>query len=383
MARIIDCDTHFLEPDSVYVDHIDPRHRDLALTIEKDDLGWRWLTHRGRRLSRMDIHTPGRVELLGEQERRYMAGEPCPIDTPPIDDPWEPAARIAVLERNGVDASIVYPNTGLIWENLLRDDVPSLCANMQAYNTWLIEQAPDHRGRLYPVAMLGLRNPDWFHAEIRRCAKAGIKLAMVAPNPVNGCSLAHPDFDAVWGAFQELDMAVCFHVSSYELPLHPAWYAIDPHPANKLLDTTFLHLAAAVATTALIVHGKLEAFPNLRIGITELSAGWVPGHLMHMDGAAHFYERQRGVPLAKLPLRPSEYFRRQVRVNAFPLEGAATLMDLAGREIWMWGSDYPHAEGMPEPSWPRYRKLQPRPLERDEAAALGGGNAAYLIGEAA
>ena len=81
-----------------------------------------------------------------------------------------------------------------------------------------------------------------------------------------------------------------------------------------------------------------------------------------------------------MPLRPSEYFRRQVRVNAFPLEAPARLIEQSGPELYMWGSDHPHAEGMEKPSFQDYLGLQPRPLEPAEHDALAGGNAAFLLG---
>jgi hypothetical protein len=170
-------------------------------------------------------------------------------------------------------------------------------------------------------------------------AKAGCKLAMIGAAPVDGKALAHPDFDRAWAVLQELDMAICFHVSNIQLPLDPAWYALDPEPVNKLMDTAFLYLAPAVALANLICHGKLEQFPQLRFGVFELSAGWVPGFLMHLDGAFHFYRQQRGHALSELAMQPSAYFKRQVRVNAFPREGAARLMDMVGPDVFMWGSD--------------------------------------------
>ena len=383
MMRIIDADTHFMEPDDVYAAHVEPRHRDLALRVERDERGWRWLCHRDRRLHRLDDHTPGRVDLIGEQRRRFETGAPWAEPASPIPDPWQPAERIAVLDAGGVDASIVFPNLGLGWQAELADDLPSLTANMSAYNTWLLERLPECGSRLYPAALLHLRDLDWFERELVRCARAGIKLAMIGPEPVANRSLAHPDFERVWALFQEHEVSVGFHVSSIQLPLHPAWYALDPQRGNKLLDITFLYLPAAVAVAALIVHGQLDRFPGLRIGITELSAGWVPGFLMHLDGAATFYERQTGAPLTKLALRPSEYFKRQVRVNAFPLEGAAALRQFTGPDVFTWGSDYPHAEGMKRPSWADYLAVQPRVLDEGERAALGGGNAAFLLGDAA
>ncbi len=379
MTRIIDADTHFMEPPDVYQGHIDPKQRDLALRVERDEKGWPWLTHGKQRLIRVDSHTPGHPELIGEQQRRFAAGERWSPAEHEIPDPWQPDQRIENLARNGVDASIVFPNFGLGWEHRLSGDRPALFANLAAYNTWLLELMPNCGDRLFPVATLSLRDLDWFEAEVARCAKGGIKLAMLGAQVVDGKALAHPDFDRAWAALQDHGVSVCFHVSNIALPLDPAWYALDPESVNKLMDTAFLYLAPAVALANLICHGKFEQFPRLRFGVFELSAGWVPGFLMHLDGANHFYTQQRGHPLADLRMQPSAYFKRQVRVNAFPVEGAANLMNTVGPEVFMWGSDYPHAEGMAKPSWSRYRQLQPRELTEEEEAGLAGDNAAFLL----
>ncbi len=380
MARIIDADTHFMEPLTVYRDYIAPARRDLAIHVVRDDAGWPWLAFRGRRLHFVDDHVPGRVDLVGERRRRHRAGEAPPPPRPTPDDAFDTAARIRTHERHGVDAAIVFPNLGLLWEDCLRDDVPALCANLEAYNTWMLEQAQQGKDVLYPVVQLTLRDPDWFERELARCAGGGIKLAMIGAHPVGDRSLAHPDLDRVWAAFQDSDVAACFHVSQIQRPFDPAWYALDPEPLNKVLDSAFLYVPPALAVASLIAHGKLEQFPRLRIGIVELSARWVPEFLLHLDGAFEFYRLQTGRPLTELPLRPSEYFRRQVRVNAFAIEGAAHLISRAGEEIFMWGSDYPHAEGLAVPSWLEYERLQPRPLTDSERNALSGGNAEFLLG---
>jgi len=369
-----------MEPDSVYLDHIDPKKRDLALHVVRDDLDYPWMTFRGARLFRIDSPTPGKPELTGEEHRRYAVGQRWREKKHRISDPWRPADRIETLARNGVDGSILFPNHGLGWGDRLREEPEALLANLAAYNTFLLEILPDCKGKLYPAATLDLRDLDWFEAEVERMSSAGCKLAMIPPAPVEGRALAHPCFDRAWATLQDHDMGVCFHVSNFSLPLDPAWYALDPEPSNKLMDTAFLYLAPAVALASMICHGKLEEFPGLRFGVVELSAGWVPGYLMHLDGAYHFYTQQRGHSLAGLTMQPSEYFKRQVRVNAFPLEGAANLMDAVGSEVFMWGSDYPHAEGMSQPSWSRYLRAQPRELTTDEAASLGGGNAEFLLG---
>ena len=82
----------------------------------------------------------------------------------------------------------------------------------------------------------------------------------------------------------------------------------------------FLYTAAALACTDLIVNGVLERHPDLRLGIVELSAVWVPMYLMMLDGGVDFTTRLNGFAPAELSLRPSEYFRRQVRVSSFSYE---------------------------------------------------------------
>lgn len=379
MARVIDADSHLMEPGTLYRDYIDPGFRDRAVEVRPDQDGWPWITWRGRRYHVVDDHAPGRVAHLGEARRRQRRGERrSPPE--PAPDAFDVGARLATLDACGTDAAVVFPNLGLHWEDYLHDDAPALCANLAAWNRFAMEVAAESGGRLLPAAHLSLRDPDWFEAEVARCARGGLRVAMLGANCVDGRALAHPDFDRAWAALEHHHMAVCFHVSNIRLPLDPAWYALDPEPMNKVMDTVFLYLAPAVAVTSLIVHGTLERFPGLRIGIVEQSAGWVPGYLLHLDGACAFYEAQNGRPVAPLRLRPSEYFRRQVRVNAFPLEGAANLMDAAGDEIFMWGSDYPHAEGMAVPSFAEYERLQPRPLSAEEREKLGGRNASFWLG---
>ena len=101
---------------------------------------------------------------------------------------------------------------------------------------------------------------------------------------------------------------------------------------------------AALACTDLILNGTLERFPDLRIGIVELSAIWVPMYLMMLDGGYDFTTKLNGRPLAELSLRPSEYFRRQVRVSSFSYELPGRLIRQTG-DLYMCCSDYPHSEG--------------------------------------
>jgi hypothetical protein len=139
-----------------------------------------------------------------------------------------------------------------------------------------------------------------------------------------------------------------------------------------------LYVPAALACTDLILNGVLERHPDLRLGIVELSAVWVPLFLMMLDGGSQFVQRLNGRDRG-LPLRPSEYFRRQVRVSSFAYELPAQIQrQLGGAELLMCCSDYPHSEGTARPleDYAAPGKFALRP---DGAAGLFHDNAAFLL----
>ena len=116
------------------------------------------------------------------------------------------------------------------------------------------------------------------------------------------------------------------------------------------LDAVFIYTAAALACTDLILNGTLERFPDLRIGIVELSSMWVPLYLMMLDGATAFTRQINGVRPASAAAAPSDYFRRQVRVSSFSYESPAHLAEqIGGTDLLMCCSDYPHSEGTSTP----------------------------------
>ncbi|GIW40359.1 MAG: hypothetical protein KatS3mg076_0936 [Candidatus Binatia bacterium] len=214
--RVIDADMHFYEPRNLWIERIDRRFRDRALRIEEDERGFPWLVSGSKKIQLAEVHVPGRVELLGEgrrREREWDGRKPPPFEEQLRPEYYEVGARLRYMDEHGVDAGIFFPNFGLAWEDLLRDDVPATCANMEAYNTWAAEVSAEAPERLYGVAHLTLRDPQWAEREIARIARAGLRLAMIGPNPVDGKALAHPDLDRIWACFQDHEVAPVFHVS--------------------------------------------------------------------------------------------------------------------------------------------------------------------------
>jgi len=378
MSAVTDCDQHLYESRTCWADHIEPAWRDEALRIEDDDLGYAWLRWRDRPLGMADVQIPGRTAELGEHRQRWRQGLPATYqydDALPTDY-WEPSARVGRLDHLGVDAAVLFPNFGLGWERKLSESMPALTANMSAWNRWCEAVAADGRGRLQPVAHLTLRDPEWLEHELERLHRAGVRLGMVAPATVDGRPMSHPDHERLWASFVEHGVTPVFHVADQSRVLEDAWYTDPPDAFVPTVESVFLWTPAALAVTDLIVNGVLARHPQLRLGIVELSAIWVPMFLLMLDGAVAFTARLNGRPLCELELSPSEYFRRQVRVAAFSYERPDRL-GARSDSIYMCCSDYPHSEGTAS-ILADYHATGSDP---DRDRALFHDNVAFLLGQ--
>ena len=380
MTAVIDCDQHLYESRTVWADHIDPGMRDQALRIEDDDLGYAWVRWGEQPLEIADVQHPGETTVLGDQRRHRREGAPAPYryDDALPDDYWEPTARLGRLDALGLDAAVLFPNFGLLWERRLSGSLTALTANMSAWNRWCGTVVRDGQGRLHPVAHLTLRDPAWLEAELAQLAAAGVRLGMIAPATVNGRPLSHPDHDRLWSAFVEHGITPVFHVADQPRVFEDAWYTEPDDAFVPTVESVFLWTPPALAVTDLIVNGVLDRHPDLRLGIIELSAIWVPMYLLMLDGAVEFTSRLNGQPVAPLSMKPSEYFRRQVRVAAFSYERPSRLRTQAGG-LFMCCSDFPHSEGTATPI-ADYAAIGEGP---DEDPTLFHDNIAFLLREPA
>ena len=349
---VIDSDQHLYESRSLWRDHIDPKMRDDALRIEDDAVGTPRVYWRERAVGLAEVQLPGRTAEIGEHHRRARNGLP-PLqryDEVLPRDYWEPAARLAKLSELGVDEAVLFPNYGLLWERTLNGSLPALLANMAAWNRWCATVVQEGRGALHPVAHLTLRDGAWLEGQLAMLSRAGVRLAMIAPALVDGRPLSHPDHDRLWAAFCAHGISPVFHVAEQPRPFADAWYTDHDIAFVPALDAIFIHVGAALACTDLILNGTLERFPDLRLGIVELSAIWVPMYLMMLDGGSAFTRQLNGIETDRLSMRPSDYFRRQVRVSSFSYEVPANIIaQLGGTDLLMCGSDYPHSEGTSTP----------------------------------
>jgi predicted TIM-barrel fold metal-dependent hydrolase len=245
---------------------------------------------------------------------------------------------------------------------------------MGAWNRWCAEVSASGGGRLHPVGHVTLRDAVWLDAQLGALSRAGVRMAMVAPAPVDGRPLSHRDLDAVWGAFVEHGVTPTFHVADQPHAFDAGWYADVPTEFVSPLDSVMLSTPPALAVTDLVVNGVFARHPDLRVGVVELGATWVPHYLRMLDGGWAFTSRINGRVPWPLDGMPSDYVRRHVRVAAFSYEDPQRLIAAAG-DVFMACSDYPHAEGTATP----VADYEGRGVEVGAHDALFRDNAAFLL----
>jgi predicted TIM-barrel fold metal-dependent hydrolase len=349
---VIDADTHLLETRTMWADHLPAGRKELAVSIADDKLGYSWLTAPdGRRIHLAEAQAPGDVPAMGAYRARQRRGEPAPARFEEVvaAHDVDPAARVALLDRQGIDEAVVFPNFGLFWVRALEFQPEAQLANMEAWNRWAVEGLrPAAAGRLRPVGHVSLRDPDWLDGQLSLLADGGVEAAMVPIGPVDGQPFSHPDLDRCWSAFERSGIAVMFHISDGARPFDDAWYQGDANSVEPLLMSLSISVTPMLALQDLSVGGVLERHPELRVGLVEFTSSWFAQFLSAIDASYRFHAEYNGLGSDRLPLAPSDYLRRQVRIATFGFERPERLTAAVG-DLFMFGSDYPHAEGLARP----------------------------------
>jgi predicted TIM-barrel fold metal-dependent hydrolase len=261
--------------------------------------------------------------------------------------------RPKALDLLGVASQLVFTTTYL---GSLRafdrgDDVELSYALATGHNRGMVDFCSVDR-RLLPVCYVPFTDVDRAAQSAREAIDLGASALMIASHVPRKHSQSHVGFDRVWAQAQEAGVPIVFHVGG-EQPMDRVYKenGLPPVPDFHGGDANFTSVSymaipySPMQTLAtMIIDGVLERFPQLKIGLIELGASWVPGWMRSMDSAAEAFRRNEE-RLQKASLKPSEYVRRQVRVTPYPHEDAGWVLRECGVEVPLFSSDYPHVEG--------------------------------------
>ena len=357
--RPVDADNHYYETLDAFTRHLDPKFHKRGVRAVRDEKQHVQLLI-GDRINRFvpnptfdPIIVPGCIEALfrgqipeGVDPATMMKVEPLRAEYRDRD------ARLATADEQGLDAALLFPTLGCGVEEALKHDVPATMASLSAFNQWLEDDwGFSYHDRLIAVPMISLADPEAALVEVDSLIGRGARMVHIRPAPVPGAgdqsrSLGDRVHDPVWARLAEAAVPVAFHLgdSGYNR-FAAAWggsatfgFANSDPLAQILVSDRPIH--DAIAT--LVIHGVFKRHPNLRVASIENGSDWMALLVKRLRKQAN----QTPWVFAEDPL---ETIRRHVWVTPYYEEDFHKLAELVGIDRILFGSDWPHGEGLAEP----------------------------------
>lgn len=336
---LFDADAHILEPPDLWENYLEAEFQHRAIKFEKNAQGIDQLYVDN------EIVLPNCAAALGGAELdRLKAFDPTStlsyLDGAPAGSMFGPD-RIKHFDEWGLSAGLVLPTVGIFWDVADNKLANAYC---RAYNNWVYDFQAADRDRLVIACHLNLRDIDEAVKELDIRLKQGFKGVFLAPERVDGKSLANGHFDPLWARIEEAGVPLLTHVvvrtRRFVTGFVGDWYDT---PANRTF-TFALGATSQVmpACMAMVMDGLFDKFPRLKLLAIEAGCGWAAYAMDRLDEKyKHFSTFDKPLQLEK----PSEYFRRNIWFVAEPEERTiGSMLDLVGEDRILWGSDFPHID---------------------------------------
>jgi predicted TIM-barrel fold metal-dependent hydrolase len=361
MPLVIDCDSHVMEPADLWQRYLEPEFRDRAIRVERRD-GVEHLI-----IGEQSV-LQGILAVLGGAHREPMELFAGTLSYADGCEPasFDPGARVALLDAWGVDRGVLFPTIGIL--PFPTEDLALASAYCRAYNRWQQEFFAAAPGRVVPIALVNWRDLAEAARELEHCLKAGFRGLFVPPEVIDGKRPGEPQFDPLWRLCEEAGVPGCLHVIVRFSPTAAAfggWQATRPGAVFSFGLGAPGQMMPAIS--AMVTDLLFERFPKLKVVSVEAGCGFA-GYLMDRLDEKH----ARFHRLRPLPLKPSDYIRRNCYFVAEPEERSiAQMLDLVGEDRILWGSDYPHVDS----------SLAAAQQIRSAVAALSPARQAAVLGE--
>lgn len=261
--------------------------------------------------------------------------------------------RPEAIDHLGVASQLVFTTAGLRMLNAAESQPDYTVAETlsRAHNQAMVDfSAVDPR--LLPALYVPFHDLDGAVKMAAEAIDAGAAALMIPSACPRDHGPTHIGLDQVWAQAQEAGIPVVFHVGG-GTGMNPTYKENGLPPVKDFAggDDNFTSISymaipeAPMQTVAtMIFDGVLDRFPDLKVGVIEMGASWVPGWMRSMDSSAQAFVKNED-RLKNLSLTPSEFVQRQVRVTPYPHEPAGWIINQAGPDVCLFSSDYPHIEG--------------------------------------
>jgi predicted TIM-barrel fold metal-dependent hydrolase len=327
------------------------------------------------------VARPGSMEAYyrnGNPEgksRREIFGDPIKS----IDAFREPVARLALMDQQGLDRTLMFPTLASLIEERMREDPDMTAAVVHSLNEWLHETWTfNYQDRIFTTPVITPGIVDKAIEELEWVVERGARAVLLRPAPAYGYrgprSFALPEFDPFWAKVVEHDVLVALHSSDSGYERHSNdWVGSDSEflpfqPQAFRMCSSWRPIEDAVAS--LICHGALSRFPALKIAVIENGSSWVEPLMKTLK------DLYKKMPQDFME-DPIEVLKRNIHVSPFWEEDLGELAKVIGEDRVLFGSDFPHPEGLADPV--SYVK-QLDGVPEETVRKIMGGNMARLVG---
>ena len=360
LEPVFDGDNHYYEALDAFTRHLDPRTGDRTIRWVEVGKGRRYHLVGGK-ISRVisnptfdPITPPGAAYDFFHGNGRKQKFEEILLEREPIRAEYRNRdARIKVMDGQGVECCWLFPTLGVLYEELLRHDPWAVIQTFRAFNRWVEDDwGCNYQNRIFTAPYISLADVDEAIVELEWALAKDARVICIrpaAPTTIAGqLSPAAPLFDPFWARVNEAGVTVVLHASDsgystngYTAQEHRgnATLGEDGKPSIKLLSAQ-RSISDFLAT---LVFDKLfDRFPNLRFISVENGSSFIPNLLKQIDLAAARVPGYFSEP-------PVDTFLRHVWVNPFWEDDVGEMIALMGEDRVVFGSDWPHLEGLVKP----------------------------------
>lgn len=380
----VDADNHYYEAEDAFIRNMDRRMQRRAVQWAVINGRKRLLV--GGKVNRFipnptfdPVAKPGcldaffRGKQAGGPNLAKMFGELDPIHSAYRDRD----ERLRVMDTQGLEKVFLFPTLGVGIEEALKDDGEACAAAFSAFNRWLDDDwGFSYHDRIHAAGYITLAEVDRAVEELEWLLERDVRILVMRASPVpdNGGyrSLADAKYDPYWARVNEVGVTVAFHGGDSGYRRYAADWGeggeFEAFRGSPLAGLLQADRPAFDTFAALICQGLFHRFPNLRVASIEMGTDWVRPLLKKLSKAyrqsPHAFQED-----------PVETFKRNCWLSPFQEENIKELGELLGPENLLMGSDWPHAEGIPEPSdyiheLAGFEKDEIRLIMRENALAL-------------
>ncbi|HVN90141.1 MAG TPA: amidohydrolase family protein [Candidatus Binataceae bacterium] len=335
---IISSDSHVMEPPDTYIARIDKKYKDIAPKVVWQEKGGDTYVIDGMK----QTIPMGLVAAAGVPAEGLATSAKFAKFADLHRGGWDPEARMADQDRDGVAAEVIYPSVGMILCNHPDPDYKKAC--FDAYNLWIADFCAPHPDRLLGLGQTAMRTPEEGIEDLRKMKAMGLRGVMMPGFPVmeDYDSKIYDDF---FEAAISLEMPLSFHILTSREGI------VAPNRGPRMNSFMSIIRANQDIMGMFVLGGVFERHPKLKIACVEADAGWVPHFMYRLD---HAYDRHRyWLDVAKLSKWPSEYFREHIYMTFQDDWVAFQAKEMLNPKRLMWANDFPHSDS----TWPNSQSL--------------------------